>query len=106
MRSTGLSKEAENKLKRGEVINQLIVQGKNQPVSIEEQIIYLYALNKGVLDGLSSSQIKQFRKDILAFMQRRHPGFCPRIRETKELTDDLKENIEDVLKVYLTEMVK
>ena len=106
LRSTGLSKEAENKLKRGEVINQLIVQGKNQPVSVEEQIIYLYALNKGVLDGLSSNQTKQFRKDILVFMQKRHPGFCPGIRETKELTDDLKENIEDVLKVYLTEMVK
>lgn len=106
LRATGLSKDAENRLKRGEVINHLIVQGKNQPISIEEQILYLYALNKGVLDDLSATQIKQFRREILGFMQNRHPEFCPRIRETKELSDDLKENIEDTLKAYLTEIVK
>ena len=105
LRATGLSKEAESRLKRGEVMNHLIVQSKNQPVSIEEQIIYLYALNKGILDSLSASQIKQFRRDILPFIQKRHPEFCPRLREGHELSDDLKESLEDTLKVYLTEMV-
>ncbi len=44
LRTTGLSKEAELRLKRGEAINQLIVQDKNKPVALEEQIIYLFAL--------------------------------------------------------------
>src|SRR4030043_729908 len=47
LRATGLSKEAEARLKRGGRISQLIAQDKNKPVSIEQQIIYLSALNKG-----------------------------------------------------------
>ncbi|MEI6631871.1 MAG: F0F1 ATP synthase subunit alpha, partial [bacterium] len=48
LRTTGLSKEAESRLKRGEAINQLIIQDKNKPVALEEQIVYLYALSLGV----------------------------------------------------------
>ncbi|MBI5415293.1 MAG: hypothetical protein HZA29_00605 [Candidatus Omnitrophica bacterium] len=104
LRATGLAKDALTKLKRGEVIDQLIVQGKNQPVPVEEQIIYLYALNKGVLDRLSVNQIKQFRQDILRFVNQRHPEYCPRVREGKELTDEIKQVLEDSLKAYLTEI--
>lgn len=106
LRATGLSKEAEARLKRGEVINQLIVQGKNRPVPLEEQIIYLYALNKGILDNLSASQIKQLRQEIRGFVDKRHPLFCARIRETRELSDDLKQDLEDALKVYIAELVR
>ncbi|MFH1782519.1 MAG: F0F1 ATP synthase subunit alpha, partial [Candidatus Omnitrophota bacterium] len=60
LRTTGLSKEAESKLRRGEAINQLIIQNKNIPISMEEQIIYLVALDRGKLDNLSVEQIKQF----------------------------------------------
>ncbi|MBI5150067.1 MAG: F0F1 ATP synthase subunit alpha [Candidatus Omnitrophica bacterium] len=104
LRATGLAKDAFIKLKRGEVIDQLIVQGKNQPVSIEEQIIYLYALNKGALDKLSVNQIKGFRQDILRFVNQRHPEYCPRLREGKEFTDEIKQILEDSLKAYLTEI--
>jgi F-type H+-transporting ATPase subunit alpha len=106
LRTTGLSKEAESKLKRGEVINQLIVQEKNKPVSIEEQTIYLYALNKGILDKLSNGQIRQFCQEILPFIAKRHPQFCSKIRESKELSEDLKQELEDSLKAFLTEALR
>ena len=103
LRTTGLSKDAEARLKRGDAINQLINQDKNQPVSLEEQIIYLYTLNKGILDNLSTAQIKQFRKDILKFVNRQHPQFCSKIRETKELSEEFAQKLDDVLKTYLME---
>ena len=106
LRTTGLSKDAEVRLKRGEAINQLIVQDKNQPVPIEEQIIYLYSLAKGILDNLSASQIRQFRKDILPFINKSHPEFCSKVRETQELSEELEQNLEEALKAYLTEVVK
>lgn len=106
LRTTGLSKEAEARLKRGEGINQLIVQDKNKPVSIEEQVIYLYSLNRSFLDNLSSNQIKQFRRDILLFVNKRHPEFCAKLRETKQLSDDLKTKLEECLKEYLKDVLK
>lgn len=106
LRTTGLSKEAEGRLKRGEAINQLIIQNKNKPVSLEAQIIYLYALNRGILDNLSSAQIRQFKQEILPFVETLYPEFLSDLRKTKELTDDIKEKIEASLKEYFKEKMK
>jgi len=106
LRTTGLSKEAESRLRRGEAINQLIVQDKNRPVAIEEQVIYLYALSKGILDSLSVAQIKIFREEILQFINERNPEFSRLLRETKELSDDLKAKLDQGLKDYLKIMIK
>lgn len=106
LNASGLSKEAEQKLKRGDAINQLIVQDKNHPVSMEEQIMYLYALNAGILDYLSIAQVLTFKKDILAYMNKVHPEFCPKVRETKTLSDDLKAALDDALKTYFKEAIK
>ncbi len=106
LKAGGLSQEAEKRLKRGEVINQLIVQDKNKPVSLEEQIIYLYVLDKGILDKLSASQIKNFRKDILPFIVKRYPQFCVHIRSTKELSAELQGELDHVLRDYLAEAIR
>jgi len=106
LRTTGLSKTAEMKLKRGESINQLIIQDKNKPVSIEDQIIYLHALNNGLLDSLSPGQIRQFRQDISSFIAKRYPEFHSKIRSTKELSDGLKQALEECLKEYMKGIMK
>lgn len=102
LRASGLSKDAEAKFKRGEAIDQLIIQDKNKPISIEEQIIYLFALNKGLLDNLSSAQIKRFKDDVSSFIKNKFPDYFIKIRQTKELTEEIKEK----LSLYLEEYIK
>lgn len=106
LRTSGLSKEAEARLRRGEAMNQLIIQDKNKPISIEEQIVYLYALSRGVLDSLSAVQIKQFKKEIMPFIEKIQPGTCADLRNTQELSEDIKARIEMGLKQYLKEAFK
>jgi F-type H+-transporting ATPase subunit alpha len=106
LRTTGLSKEAEARLRRGDAINQLINQDKNKPVPIEAQIMYLYALNRGILDNLSSSQIKKFKQEILPFTEKLYPQFQDELRKERTLTDELKEKIEGALKEYFKEMMR
>ncbi len=106
LRATGLSKDAEARLKRGDAINQLIVQDKNKPVSMELQIIYLYALSRGILDTLSSNQIKQFKREIMAFVVNKMPDLCKEIRGTLELSDGMKTGLETVLKEYISGAMK
>jgi F-type H+/Na+-transporting ATPase subunit alpha len=101
LRTTGLSKEAEMRLKRGEAINQLIVQDKNKPASIEEQVIYLYALSRGMLDVLSTAQVRQFKEEISFFVHKQDPEYFTSLRETKELSDEMKAKLEQALQEYL-----
>ncbi|MFH0838752.1 MAG: F0F1 ATP synthase subunit alpha [Candidatus Omnitrophota bacterium] len=106
LRTTGLSKEAEAKLKRGEAINQLIIQDKNKPISTEEEILYLYALNRGMLDNLSANQIKRFKQEIFLFVQKHATEFFVKLRATEQLDDDLKEKLEHALKEYAKEIIR
>ena len=101
LHASGLSREAEGRLRRGEVINHLIVQDKNLPIPIEAQIIYLSALNQGYLDNLSGNQIKQFKDEIFSFVNKRYPEYAIEVRKTRELSADSKQKLEDSLKEYL-----
>ncbi len=106
LRTSGLSKEAEKKLKRGEAISQLIIQDKNNPVPLEEQIIYLYALNKGILDNLSTGQIRRFKAEIPRYVNTNFPEYVSVVRETKEVSEATKEKLESALKGYIEELIK
>jgi F-type H+-transporting ATPase subunit alpha len=100
LRATGLSKEAEKRLKRGEAISQILIQDKNRPVSIEAQVIYLYALSLGVLDTLTPAQIEKFKKEVLDCIQHWYPQLIPQLRTTRSLSDDEKTKLKECLKRY------
>lgn len=106
LRATGLSKDAEAKLKRGEAINQLIIQDKNRPIPIEEQVLYLYTLNRGMLDNLSSAQIIQFKEEILSFIERCNPTLIAGIRKTRQLNDTSRDKLGGYLQDYLKGIMK
>lgn len=101
LRTTGISEEAALKIKRGEVIKQLIIQGKNKPIPMEVQIIYLYGLNKGLLDNLSDEQLKRFKDEIALFIREKFPEYFEQIRENKKFTDELENKLESCIKDYL-----
>jgi F-type H+-transporting ATPase subunit alpha len=103
LRATSLSKEAEKTLKRGEIITQLLIQPKNKPVEIEEQVIYLYALNLGLLDNLSSSQVNKFKEECFLKIKRETSEVIDNLRKNKVLTDEIKKRISEQLKKYMEE---
>lgn len=105
LRSGGLSKESEAKLKRGEALSQLLVQYKNCPIPVPQQIFCLIALSKGVLDALTPSQIKKFRQEILQYAKKAEPEAMAELESTKKLSDAVKEKMVGVLKSYFTQVV-
>lgn len=100
LRTSGLSQEAQARLKRGEIITQLIIQDKNKPVSIEQQIVYLYALTSNILDGLSQQEIERFKDEFTQFIQKEYPGLFPELRESQSLSDEHKRQIAEALKKF------
>jgi F-type H+-transporting ATPase subunit alpha len=100
LRATGLSREAEHLLKRGETITQLFMQDKNKPRSIEEQLIYLYALSLELLDGLPSHKIKKFKEEIFGLLMVKHPALIAELREQKIMGDELQGALMEFLTQY------
>ncbi|HEC68766.1 MAG TPA: F0F1 ATP synthase subunit alpha [Candidatus Omnitrophica bacterium] len=104
LRATGLSKEAEASLKRGEAITQLLIQDKNQPVEMERQILWLFALNLGVLDNLSVTEIKKFKETFLEKVKEQEPEIISELREGRELTKEIAEKLRKCLQRYFEEV--
>jgi F-type H+-transporting ATPase subunit alpha len=91
LRTTGLSKEAEERMKRGQSITQLLVQDKNKPHSMEGEIILLFALSIGVLDNLSATALKKFKDEFMNKAIEWYPDLLLQLRKS-QILDDL--NIE------------
>lgn len=106
LRATGLSEDAQARLKKGELITQLIRQDRYRPVPLEGQIIYLFALNLGMLDTLSGSGIKNFKNKILQFAKDKNPGLIEAISSTKTLTEDNEEQLGEVLLEFFEQLVE
>ena len=106
MQSSGISRDAQAKLKRGEAINGLINQYRNQPVSTEAQIVYLNALDLGVLDGLTKKQILQFRQDIYPYITKNYPVFFRDLCAAKKMSKEMVEKLSNCLKEYAAEKIK
>ena len=100
LRVMAMCKEVSAQLDHGKAIEELIKQDKNQPVSTENQLIYLYALGMRVLDNLSPFLIGDFKREISKFVDRQHPGLRHELRRSKELTEDSKKKLDMAITKY------
>jgi F-type H+-transporting ATPase subunit alpha len=99
---TVLSSEAETTLKRGGALSELFSQEKNVISPLAEQIILLYALNKGVLDDLDAGRIKHFKNNVLHKLAKAHPRLIPELSSGKlSLSESVKETLDKFLVDFL-----
>ena len=98
---TNLSSEAEARLKRGETITTLLLQDKNQPAAMEDQIMQLYALRKGLLDDFSIEQVKQFKRELGQAVREWFPALAADLRASKTLTPEITRVLDESLRRYL-----
>ncbi|MFA5099645.1 MAG: F0F1 ATP synthase subunit alpha [Candidatus Omnitrophota bacterium] len=102
LRTTGLSKEAEDRMKHGQAITQLLIQDKNKPLSMEVEIMYLFALSMGVLDTLSPADIKKYKDNFAVLVEREFPEIYTEIRQTMVLNDLAIEKLYEAMNHYFT----
>ena len=102
---TNLSGEAAARLKRGETITTLLVQDKNQPVAMEDQILHLFGLKSGMLDEFSSEQIRRFKREFGDAMRQWYPEPMVELRKQKRMKPEIKQVFEEGLKRYLQNLM-
>ena len=96
----GFSPEVEAKLKRGAALTRILIQEKNRPSAHEEQLIMLYALRNGLLDGLDEEGIERFKKEIYQFACGRDGSLIKELAEKRELSEGIKQGLDRMLTEY------
>lgn len=98
-----LDKATLARLARGERMTELLKQGQYVPMPVEEQVAVIYAGVNGFLDQLPVESITEFEKEYLHFMRNEHPEILQEIREKKELSEDLMERMNKVIREFTSE---
>jgi len=83
-----LDKSTLARLNRGARLMEILKQGVNQPLSVEQQVVSLYAAVKGYIDDIEVADVRRFESEFLAFIESNKPEILQSITDTKDLTSD------------------
>ncbi len=98
-----LDKASQQQLNRGERLVEILKQDQYQPLSMEDQVVVIYAGVNGYLDDLPVAQMRRFETELRASIRRRHPDVLKDIAAKRELTDELRERLGKVVTVFKEE---
>ena len=90
-------------LQHGKALMELLKQPLSHPLSMHEQVLTLCMATDGVFDKIPTRQVKQYQKDILNFMDLKHPEIGKEIEQTKALSDELRQKIKDAAAEFAAE---
>ena len=103
-----LDKATQETLARGARLTELLKQGQYVPMPVEKQIIQIYAgtqrdaAGTGWLRNIEVSDVGRYCTELLAFIDTRHPNVPKLIREKKDLTDEVKGQLDAALTEFQT----
>ena len=99
-----LDKATQAALARGERMVEILKQDQWVPMSVEDQVMIVYAGTQGFLDEVPVEKMHDFEAQFLSFMRGQHPEVGKAIAETGVISDEnaaaLKSAIEEFQKQF------
>ncbi|MBK5100315.1 MAG: F0F1 ATP synthase subunit alpha [Desulfobacteraceae bacterium] len=88
-----LDKATQQQLRRGQRLVEGLKQSQFQPMPAEKQVATLFAASKGYLDEWPVEAVSDYEKQMLEFLQNKHPEILTEIKEKNDLSEELEEKM-------------
>jgi F-type H+/Na+-transporting ATPase subunit alpha len=88
-----LDEATQKQLARGERLVEILKQGQYMPLRMEEQVVSLYAVSNGYVDGIPVSSIAEYEKELQTFIKTKHAGIIDTIRDDKVLSEETEKKL-------------
>jgi F-type H+/Na+-transporting ATPase subunit alpha len=95
-----LDKATQAQLARGQRLVEILKQPQYRPMAIENQVVGIWAASNGFTDDVAVEDVRSFEAELLKFIENSQPGLLQNIREKKTLTDEIKNDLQVVLKDF------
>jgi F-type H+/Na+-transporting ATPase subunit alpha len=92
-----LDESTQRLLARGERLTELLKQGVNSPLAVEQQVVSIFSGVNGYLDGISARDVVRFEQAFLSEMSANNADVLATIREEKALSDDTTAKLKSIL---------
>ncbi len=100
--ASDLDASTQKLLARGARLTSLLKQPQYSPLSVEEQVVVLYAGTRGYLDGIEIDQVEEYERRLLEVLRSSGEEILAGIAKEKKLDD----NIEVSIKAFLDDFTK
>ena len=90
----------QRQIARGSRLVEILKQGQYQPMPVERQVFLIYAGTNGFVDQIPPENLQRYQNELFEFVEAKHPDLFPAIAEKRQIDDDLKGQMETVLKEF------
>jgi F-type H+-transporting ATPase subunit alpha len=98
--SDQLDKVTQAQLGRGQRLTEILKQDQYAPLSVEKQVLSLYAANSGALDAVPVNEVRRFEREFLQFVETNYGSVLSDIATKKAIDDGIKANIKAALDAF------
>ncbi|MHB1578427.1 MAG: F0F1 ATP synthase subunit alpha [Acidithiobacillus ferrooxidans] len=98
--ASDLDEITRKQIERGKRVTELLKQDQFSPMSVAEQCAALFAASSGALDDVEVANVRPFEKALLAYLNSNNKELMAGIEEKKDLTDDLKKQLDAAVKQF------
>ena len=92
-------------LNRGARLTELLKQPQYSPLLMEEQVFIIYAGTRGYLDRVELKSVTRYEKELLAHLRGSKKELLAKLRDKKELTDEIEGEIKSTLEAFTSKFV-
>jgi F-type H+-transporting ATPase subunit alpha len=97
---TELDAATQARLDRGYRMVELLKQGQYKPLDVIDQVLMIYAGTRGHLDKVPIADVPKWDEAFLTFMHDQKPEVRNGLAETRDMTDEIRDQIEASLKEF------
>ncbi len=98
--SSDLDEKTKQQLDRGIRVNEILKQGWDQPLKVEEQVVIIYAAINGFLDSISVNEIKIWEDQYLDYVKHSHSKLLQNIIKEGKLTESIKTQLTETIETF------
>lgn len=95
-----LDKESQRQIARGKRMSELLKQNQYSPLYVGEEVLVLFAGVNGYLDGVEVEDVREYEKQLLAFVRAEQKNLLDELNAANELTKELEEKVRAALDAF------
>ena len=95
-----LDASTQKMLARGVRLVEILKQPQFQPQPVEKQVLIVYAATNGYIDTLPPESMLRYESELFDYVESKHPQALQALREKRELSNEVKSQLNAVLEEF------
>ncbi len=97
-----LDKATQSQLNRGLHLQEILKQPQYQPLSLESQVVEIFAGTHGFADTVALDEMRRWETSLIKYIETSHPDIGKSIVEEKKITPENEEKLTQALNAFMS----